>query len=452
MTNPLNPNYKTGVGQLVTYRSDFESHIIGTNWRHQANQIDLSPILTIGGTAFNNVQSAITQLNTLILPPVIPQATIGNLAANLGVITLGGDLGGAALTPRVINIQSKPISVVPPTLNQVLTWNGSAWTPMSAISAFGAAGDLAGNSVTQTVIGLTGTAGIINIHGTNLLYDTSVVNPIITQTITSGTASPFSIIGQSTSFASGAGGNVIISGGAPGAGGLRGGAQLQLNNTTLVEVVEPLVNQRFVSLARGSGLTSAQLNTGSGDLVVYISHAATVPSVTGAPIGGSIIYSSAADHQVHIRQDDGNDVAIGSLANPTYWGDLVNFPFAGQTITYRQNIITTTSTQFSIFQFALSDKTSVRFDVVMIGKQNGKKDSIQYNLSMGYCREDADGGSFDIGSTTSTDTRNTTGTTWPISPTITRSSNTVSVSTGASLATTIYWVAIIQVSISQSLT
>lgn len=48
--NPQNPNYKPGVGRLVTDRYDFAGHYNGTEFRHNATQIDiLNPALVPGG-------------------------------------------------------------------------------------------------------------------------------------------------------------------------------------------------------------------------------------------------------------------------------------------------------------------------------------------------------------------------------------------------------------------
>src|SRR5208283_2916523 len=110
--NPITPNYVPGVGQLTTSRYDFQKHLDGINeepngpnFRHTADQIDLtSPVL--GATT---VQQALITI-AADLNPVIAQATIGTSVANLGLITLGGDLQGTALIPKVIGLRNVPIN------------------------------------------------------------------------------------------------------------------------------------------------------------------------------------------------------------------------------------------------------------------------------------------------------------------------------------------------------
>ena len=149
---PQTPNFNPGVGRLATDRYDFENHITGANFRHQANQIDLFPTVVIGSTPVTNVQSAISLLATIVSPPTIPQAT----HTQLGILQLNGDLGGSAFNVTVTGLQGKPISTNPPVLNNVLTWNGVAWVPSPATNAFTAGGDLVGNNILQQVVGLTG--------------------------------------------------------------------------------------------------------------------------------------------------------------------------------------------------------------------------------------------------------------------------------------------------------
>jgi len=133
--NPTSPNYTPGTGRLVTDRFDFQKHIDGYSFRHQAPQIDLFPTLVIGGNPQNNVQQALTTISSMLVPPTIPDAT----SSVKGIIKLGGDLsgiGGTAAAPKVSAIQGYPILNVAPSAGYVLYYNGSAWTPQSSASAF----------------------------------------------------------------------------------------------------------------------------------------------------------------------------------------------------------------------------------------------------------------------------------------------------------------------------
>ena len=169
--NPITPNYVPGVGQLTTYRSDFESHIQGTNFRHVADQIDLgsnnTPVpITIAGTPCHNVEQAIITLNAN-LAPAPPRATIGSSTSNLGLITLGGDLSGngsTALIPRVGAIQGRAIANLSPTSGQLLAWSGTAWTP----TTFALVGDVTGAYNANKVTSITSST-TVNINANCLL-------------------------------------------------------------------------------------------------------------------------------------------------------------------------------------------------------------------------------------------------------------------------------------------
>lgn len=142
MSNPNTPNYITGVGSLATNRADFESHVIGTGFRHKADQIDVvNPTLLIGTPS--NVEQALENLtNTLI--------TVGAFVAS-------GDLTGTASRQRVIGLQGYPIADLAPNLNQVLEWNGLSWTPGDQTPEVFWGGDLAGSGNSyQVVTGIRG--------------------------------------------------------------------------------------------------------------------------------------------------------------------------------------------------------------------------------------------------------------------------------------------------------
>lgn len=52
-------------------------------------------------------------------------------------VTWAGDLGGSPSSQTVVGIQQHPISAANPASNQVLTWTGSAWTPVTPASGAG---------------------------------------------------------------------------------------------------------------------------------------------------------------------------------------------------------------------------------------------------------------------------------------------------------------------------
>jgi hypothetical protein len=120
----------------------------------------------VAGYVFNGLRGAIIAIETTL--GVQPAGVYSNVAGrlntlentigNLENIQLARDLGGTPNQPLVIGIQGRPVSSVAPALGQVIAWNGIAWVPanvtMGSVNTFG--GDLSGNNILQTVIGLQG--------------------------------------------------------------------------------------------------------------------------------------------------------------------------------------------------------------------------------------------------------------------------------------------------------
>lgn len=147
---PNTPNFNPGNGsRLVTDRYDFEAHLEGTNppyasnFRHKANQVDMSPLVTISGQQPTNVQAAIALLAEAAAPFLEPATT-----TSLGIVQLSGDISGTATNVKVVSIQGNPISTLPPSVGQVLTWQGSFWAPQ--IGGSGPPSGLAGGDLSGT--------------------------------------------------------------------------------------------------------------------------------------------------------------------------------------------------------------------------------------------------------------------------------------------------------------
>jgi hypothetical protein len=61
------PNYNLPAGGLATSRYDFENHIEGLAFRHNANQIDIIPSVTINGTQYITVADALVAISGNLL-------------------------------------------------------------------------------------------------------------------------------------------------------------------------------------------------------------------------------------------------------------------------------------------------------------------------------------------------------------------------------------------------
>lgn len=146
-----------------------------TNYTLYPAQIDtalnLPPVVDmltpVQGAVTNGLRGAILSIEaTLGVQPNGPSSTVaGRLLniegaiANIKAVQLGQDLGGTLIAPKVIGIQGKPISTASPAAGQVLAWNGIAWVPANVMTGSTTAfsGDLSGNPIAQTVIGIQGT-------------------------------------------------------------------------------------------------------------------------------------------------------------------------------------------------------------------------------------------------------------------------------------------------------
>jgi hypothetical protein len=460
MSDPLVPNYKKDVGRLATDRFDFEDHVEGKKFRHFANQIDLFPTLVIGSETTTNVQDALQALAVAVSPPLIQDAT----TVTKGIVKLAGDIAGNASNVLVTRIQGKPISSLTPSDDDVLTWDGTAmvWRPAAATNVFNAAGDLAGNNVLQNVIGWTGTqydpsVGFV-VRASNSVsnYVLSVI-PLYTQDTAATThGNTMTFRGQSTTGVSKNGASIAIAGGAPGPSGLKGGVKLQFTSTipggypttslagivssNMVQLSEPAVGRRVLALCHPNDLSTIDMPANTGDMVMYVRDASTLPS-TGNPSNGTIVYSSGG--QLWIKQQDGNNFSVGSIPNPSVWGTS-----GQQTYTSRNYSTSSIGAPALAFSFNLPDQTATRVDVIFIGKQVGGNNSGQFNLSMGYVRHLTSPAA--VGSITNADPRTTAGASgWTI-PNITLSGNTLQVFTGYSGSVTIQWLVITQLTMSSS--
>jgi hypothetical protein len=453
---PQIPNFDFGNGSRIAVdRYDFEAHLEGTNppyannFRHSADQIDLLPrnanhqptgMLIDGYTVFN-VQQALQLLANIVSPPNIQPAT----TVRLGIVQLVGDISGTATNVVVTKIQGKPISSLVPSPGQVLTWNGTSWSPSSSGNATVFSGDLQGASAgPQQVLGITGVGSHPNlnasIHADGLVWDFSVTNPNIMQATSVLNGANMNIGAQSSS--GGNGGNIIISGGSGFDSG-NGSVLLQDGSGTQGVQVVSTANGRWISLAFPTQTSSTQMPFNTGDLVVLVGNAAVTP--TAPSPAGPIMYGS--NGKLWVMQSDGVNFPVGSIPNPSIWGTLATNQ--GETLTYRDFAISSPGIPvYAPHTFALPDNTATRVDVILIGKTNNTNESAQYNLSIGYVRN-AGGGPAAVGTLTSADPRVSGSLVMTTGPTITTGVNSVLIQTGAAAAVAMHWTIITQLIFAQ---
>lgn len=148
---PINPNFKPGVGHLVTDRFDFQSHVNGEDFKHNASGIELIPSVFIS-TPQTNVYDAIVALTNALTIPVLPDAT----TTTKGAVQLAGDISGVAASVLVTGLRGFPVDATPPMANQVLTWTGSSWQPQPVSGSFTFLGDVTGTAGASVVERING--------------------------------------------------------------------------------------------------------------------------------------------------------------------------------------------------------------------------------------------------------------------------------------------------------
>jgi hypothetical protein len=142
-----------------------------------------------------------------------------------GTFTPAGDLSGDALSQTVIGIETHPVPG-PSGVNTVLTWDGYFfWAPASGGGGggFTPGSDISGNSTSTTtnqyVSSLSYSSdpagGIITINGTNtsLVWAANNIGPSISQADTTGAGANFSLTAQNTTVINNTAGNFNITGG-----------------------------------------------------------------------------------------------------------------------------------------------------------------------------------------------------------------------------------------------
>ena len=348
------PTYIPGSGRLATDRYDFKSHTDGYSLHHTSSEVNLSSPVIINGTSYTtNVQDTLTALASVITV-TIPDATsvvkgklalagdlsgtadsptvvklqnkpVSTLAPTAGQVltwnlgnyweaanatagfTASGDLSGTSTTQTVVGLQAKPLSATAPTNGQIMGYDGYTWKPTDQI-AF--SGDLTGNLTTQNIWEITGYsafgANSVNFKADNLYVqkginitsgndrvsapsDCTIILKAASSNTTGVDGADVRIFGGFGTDSS-SGGVVSIFGGINYGTGAQGSVVLcsGYRNHGILSVDNPTGTSGVVSI--GGYATSTTMPAGTGDGVLYLANASTIPS-TGVPTSGIEVYS-----------------------------------------------------------------------------------------------------------------------------------------------------------------
>jgi hypothetical protein len=445
---PQVPNWVPGQGALATYRLDFEKHVTGSAFRHTAGMIDLLPTLVIGGNTVTDVQDALAALLGAINPfPILATATTPGLVQ----LSVNGDVQGTATLLRVTGLRGYPISNAPPITGNVLSWNGSSWIPSASSSNFNAGGDLAGGTLSQQVIGLTGTGTSPNktVRASNdILQFIASAHPLITQAyVTGANAGNLAIEAQGVAGGSGSGGSLLLLGGKTN-NSLAGGVNLSVGGSPnteggeyLFQVTQVVPNQVVTAFfpSNPTGLTSADMPLNTGSDVIYIGDTTTPPTAPSST--GSILWSQGG--QLNIMQENGAIVTLGVAPNPNAQPSSIgttvytgNLPSNGS-ITFVNTATSTTNVGVAALTFPVPINCALRMDVTYIAKQLSSFNIAELQYSYGVARGTSS--PIFLGSALISQINNGSIGNWTLPSTPNIGPTTIEVLTGFAPATSIVW-------------
>ncbi len=116
------------------------------------------------GTQWAPTQASFSSLSGTATATQLPSAT----PTAQGILQLAQDLAGTAALPKVVGLQGNPVAAIPPAANQVLSWDGSAWSPSTPAAGAGTGLCTANQFVTAVNAGPPTCAqpGFSNLSGT----------------------------------------------------------------------------------------------------------------------------------------------------------------------------------------------------------------------------------------------------------------------------------------------
>lgn len=176
----------------------------GTSINGDSNSsVDATGTITIGASSATGItigRAGITATFPGTVTITGTTTTLQNLIVSgncsgcgVGNFTAGGDLSGTSASQTVIGIQGHAVTSTAPSANQVLTWNGSFWTPEN-VSSTGGSGLTSINGLTNGTTSIVGAGTVtVSTSSPNIITITGVGSGAIT--INSLTTSTFLIQG-----------------------------------------------------------------------------------------------------------------------------------------------------------------------------------------------------------------------------------------------------------------
>ena len=178
----------------------------GTNISGDANSfVDATGTISIGASSATGVTIGRAGV-TATFPGTVTIAgtttTLQNLVVSgtctgSGCFTAGGDLSGTSASQTVTGIRGRAVSSTAPSVNQVLMWNGSFWTPANVAST---SGITAINGLSNTTTSIIGAGNVtVSTSSPNTITITGTGTGAIT--INGLATSTFQVIGTANQIA-----------------------------------------------------------------------------------------------------------------------------------------------------------------------------------------------------------------------------------------------------------
>lgn len=292
------------------------------------------PNYTINSTpnqtlSINSGSLSISGGNTVPIPTTSVVSTNTNISvtSSAGVFSLtavssnlSGDVIGSVNSTTVTQLQTRPVSNAAPTANQVLTWNGSAWTPSSTV---------------VPVLSYTGSTTASTLQSgaqTVTIPNYTLSNTSNTITLNNGTANSTAIIPVPTLTLSG---TTLQSGPATntvslsGLGGIYSGSgSIQTGSTTVTVGTNTLTflsgnTNKPIANFFGGGFTGSFINVGhvstNGTGIKFVGSATTTPvsygQINANSSNGVTIIGGASSSGIYATGND--EVGVGTFTTGT---------------------------------------------------------------------------------------------------------------------------------------